>query len=113
MTRTRWGFGLIELVVALTILSIGLLGLAGAAAVAHRSFMGAEALEQAADAAAIVLDSLMRDTAPVSGERRHDRALVRWSVQEDSAGTRIALTVDVPDGGRSRRLMFHATHHAQ
>lgn len=113
MSARHSGFGLVELVVALTILSVALLGLAGAAAVAHRSFMGAEALDQATDAAAMVLDSLMREDAPVAGERRTGRALLRWSVRVDSAGTAIALTVAVPDGAKTRQLSFNAIHHAR
>lgn len=108
-TRSE-GFGLVELVVGLTILSVALLGLAGAAAVAHRSFIGAEALEQATDAAAMVLDSLMREETPVDGERRHGSAVVRWVVRQDSASTKIALSVDVAEGARTRRLTFDATH---
>lgn len=113
MSARSTGFGLVELIVALTILSVALLGLAGAAAVAQRSFMSTEALEQATDAAAMVLDSLIREEAPVTGERRHHRALLRWTVLTDSMATRIALTVEVPDGPRIRRLTFNATHHVR
>jgi prepilin-type N-terminal cleavage/methylation domain-containing protein len=107
------GFSLVELVVAMTILTISLVGLAGAAAVAHRSFIGAGALEHGIDAAAFVLDSLMREPAPTDGERRSGSATARWTVVADSIATGIRLTVRVADGDRARELSFHATHHAK
>jgi prepilin-type N-terminal cleavage/methylation domain-containing protein len=111
--RVRGGFGLVELIVALTIISIALVGLAGAAAVAHRSFMSAEAIERGAEAAAFALDSLMRVETPVAGERRDSVAHVRWTIIEDSAAVMIALTVDVARPLHARRLDFQATHHAR
>ncbi|MGH7447433.1 MAG: prepilin-type N-terminal cleavage/methylation domain-containing protein [Longimicrobiales bacterium] len=109
----RDGFGLVELIVALTILSIGLLGLAGAAAVAQRSFSGAQAVEEGVDAAALVLDSLMRETVPAAGGRSVGRASVTWSVVNDSAAALIMLTVTVPDGAREQQLTFRAVHAAR
>lgn len=112
MTRQQ-GFSLVELVVAMTILTISLVGLAGAAAVAHRSFTGAEALEHGTDAAAFVLDSLMREPAPTHGERRFGSATATWTVVADSTSTGIALTVRIAEGERERDLSFYATHHAK
>lgn len=110
---SRTGFGMIELIVALTILSIGLLGLAAAAAVAQRSFTGSHAVEQGADAAALVLDSLLREPAPVPGSRAIGRASVTWSVANDSAAAVIVLSVNVPNGAGSRQLTFRAVHAAR
>ena len=104
------GFGLIELIVALTILSIGLLGLTGVAAVAHRSLISAGALEEAAAAASTVIDSLMAVADPVAGERRMGRAVARWTVSADSSVMRLDITVSVTDGARAQRLNFHAVH---
>lgn len=112
-TPTRAGFGLVELIVALLILSIGLVALTGAAAVAQRSLTGARAFEEAAETAELVLDSLMREAAPVSGERRAGRTAVHWTVLDDSIAVRIDLTVSVLDGPRERRLKFTATHRAR
>jgi prepilin-type N-terminal cleavage/methylation domain-containing protein len=107
------GFGLIELIVALMILSVGLLALTGAAAVAQRSLVGAQALEEGVDAAALVLDSLMRDPAPAAGARWAGRTRVQWSVEPDSIADMIRLTVTVRDGTRERQLTFHASHRAR
>ncbi|HSJ30455.1 MAG TPA: prepilin-type N-terminal cleavage/methylation domain-containing protein [Longimicrobiales bacterium] len=107
------GFGLVEVIVALTILSIGLLALTGAAAVAQRSFIGARALQEGTDAAAAVLDSLMREPAPVDGARRVGRVDAQWAIRQDSVATNILLTVVVSDGARLRRLDFRASHHAR
>lgn len=107
------GFGLVEVIVALTILSIGLLALTGAAAVAQRSFIGARALQEGTDAAAAVLDSLMREPSPANGARRVGRADTQWAIRQDSVATNILLTVLVSDGAHVRRLDFHASHHAR
>lgn len=107
------GFGLVELVVALTILSIGLLALTGTAAVTQRSLMGARAMQEGTDAAALVLDSLMRVAAPTDGSRIFGRTNAEWSVQDDSVATRIHLTVSVADGARERQLTFRAVHHGK
>jgi prepilin-type N-terminal cleavage/methylation domain-containing protein len=107
------GFSLVELVVAMTLLTISLVGLAGAAAVAQRSFSGAEAVEKGTDAAALVLDSLMRERAPADGARRIGDAAARWTVVQDSVATAISLTIRIDDGRRPRELSFYATHHAK
>jgi prepilin-type N-terminal cleavage/methylation domain-containing protein len=107
------GFSLVELVVAMTLLTISLVGLAGAAAVAQRSFSGAEAMEKGTDAAALVLDSLMREDTPADGARRIGAVAARWSVVQDSVATAISLTIRIDDRGRARELSFYATHHAK
>ena len=107
------GFGLVELIVALTILSVGLLALTGAAAVAQRSFNSAQALEEGADVAAIVLDSLMREPIPAAGERTVGRTKAQWSVRTDSMAVSIHLSATVTIGARERQLTFSATHHAR
>jgi prepilin-type N-terminal cleavage/methylation domain-containing protein len=108
----RPGLSLVELIVAMTLLSVGVLGLAGAAAVAQRSFAGAEALERAAHAAAVVLDSLMREPRPYDGERSVHDSTVRWTVVADSLLSRIDLTVTVFDGARAHDVTYHAVHSA-
>lgn len=115
MTRipaTRPGLGLVELVVALTVLSVGVLGLAGAAVFAQRTFATADALERAADAAAAVLDSLVHEPAPQPGERAGQGAIVRWTVSRDSLAHRITAVVEVEDGGRRHRVTYHAVYAA-
>ena len=107
------GFGLVEVIVALTILSIGILALTGAASVAQRSFSDARALQEGTDAAAAVIDSLMREPSPIDGARRIGRAAAQWTIQPDSVATNILLTILVGDGPRARRLDFHASHRAR
>lgn len=108
----RKGFGLVELVVALMILSIGLLALTGAAAVAQRSLNSARALEEGADVAEVVLDSLLREPAPAAGDRIVGRTKAQWSVQVDSTAVTIHLTATVNSGARERQITFRAIHHA-
>lgn len=107
------GMSLIELIVALTVLAVAVLGLAGAAAVAHRSFASATAIERAAQAAAAVLDSLMHEAVPADGERIGQGVAVTWTVAADGALRRITATVAVADAGRTRRIVYHAVHSAQ
>ena len=109
----RPGLGLVELIVALAILAVALLGLAGTAVVAHRSFVAAEALEEGTSAAAAVLDSLMRSPALVDGARQDGRISLRWSIQPDSGGVSdILLRVDIADGNRGQALSFNAYREA-
>lgn len=105
--------GLVELVVALLLLAIGLLALTGAAAVAQRSLTTARALEEGAEVAAAVLDSLLREPSPLPGERTLGRTTAQWSVDADSVAVTIRLTATVATGGRERQLTFGATHHAR
>ena len=107
----RRGFGLIELVVALTILAFGVLGLAAAALMAQRAFMTADALQRAGTAASIVLDSLMRQTDPASGERIIDNVTVRWIARSTGRDiTAIDLTAELTDGGALRAVTYQASH---
>jgi prepilin-type N-terminal cleavage/methylation domain-containing protein len=105
------GFGLVELIVALTLLSVGLLALTGAVAVAQRSFAAAEAVEEGTSVAALVLDSLMSETMPVPGERRRGRMMARWTVHSDSVATVVDLTVHTV-AGRDRQMSFRASRQA-
>lgn len=108
----RSGFGLIELVVALMILSIGLLALTGAAAVAQRSLNTAQALEEGADIAEVVLDSLLREPAPAAGDRTVGRTKTQWTIHPDSTAVTIHLTATVIAGAATRQITFRAIHHA-
>ena len=109
--KARAAFGLVELIVAMTLLAVGVLGLAAVALVAHRSFATADALERTGMAAAAVIDSLLREPAPVAGERTVYDARVHWTVNADreSSGA-IDVTVEVTDGARRHSTRFHAFH---
>jgi prepilin-type N-terminal cleavage/methylation domain-containing protein len=102
------GFGLIELIVALTVFSVGMLALTGAATMAQRAFASAAAIERAAHLAAAVIDSLLRQPLPAGGERTQPGAIARWTIASDSAAYRVELGVEVTDGGRTRHFDFSA-----
>ncbi|CAN5816170.1 hypothetical protein BH23GEM9_BH23GEM9_15310 [soil metagenome] len=106
---SRRGFSLVELVVAMTIISLGILVLAAAATFAQRSFVGADAIDRAARAAALVLDSLVREPTPAPGTRQIHGASVSWSVTPAAGLTLIRADVEISDGGRSHRIIFHAS----
>jgi prepilin-type N-terminal cleavage/methylation domain-containing protein len=105
----RPGFSLVELVVALTLFSVGVLGLAAAAATTQRAFAAAESMERAARAAAAVLDSLVR-TAQLdgAGERSAYGTHVRWNVATDSLFARIHVQAEVLHASRTDVLDFEA-----
>jgi prepilin-type N-terminal cleavage/methylation domain-containing protein len=107
-SRSRAGFSVVELVVALTVLSVGLLALAGTAVVAQRSFATADATERAARAAAAVIDSLLRVREPVGGSRDVYGTAVTWSVAGDSERLRLFTEVRVHDGATPHRFTFES-----
>jgi prepilin-type N-terminal cleavage/methylation domain-containing protein len=108
----RPGFSLVELIVALTILAVGLLALAGTAVVAQRTLASADATERAARAAALVIDSLFVHDAPTSGRRAVYGTDVRWAVS--SSGQQLEITTDifVLDGHSTRHFRFHSSRPA-
>jgi prepilin-type N-terminal cleavage/methylation domain-containing protein len=104
----RAGFSLVELLVALTVFAVGVLGLAGAATFAQRSFATAAAVERAARIAAAVLDSLVHDPGATSGEHAMSGALARWTVIEDSLTRTIIMEVEARHGADTHRVEFRA-----
>ena len=108
MVRQR-GFGLVEVVVALTLLGIALLGMAGTAALAGRMMREAQADELASLEAMQVLDSLVQERPPVSGRRQVGPVLLVWTVSTDSAGlSTIDLALRYPNGSAIRAASFRA-----
>lgn len=105
--RARAGFSLVELIIALLLLSMGLVALAGAAAVAQLSFAEAAAAEHAANAAAAVIDSLLREPGIQSGSAMHGAAEVQWSVTAGGGVERIHVTATVDHAGLTREFEFH------
>lgn len=90
-------FTLVEVVVALVIFEVVILGVAGLLHLALRSHGRAVVLEQAVWAAGSIVDSLASVDAPGSGERSYAWGTVRWDPAavsvRDSAG---AVLVEVP-----------------
>lgn len=106
----RAGASLIELIVAMTVFTIGLLGLAAVAAVAQRSFTTAAAIERGADAAAYVMDSLLRVPAPASGELAFGDIHIHWLIAYDSTAIDVRLTAAVPG---ARAYTYQTVHSAR
>jgi Tfp pilus assembly protein PilV len=100
---------MVELVVAMTLLAVGVLGLVAAAAVAARAIHGADERERAARAVATLADSLLAEAEPASGERLQQGVPVRWSVGGDSALLVINVEVELdPPGAALRRVHYRA-----
>ena len=74
------GFSLIEVLIALVVLEVGLLGCAGTLVLAQRHMAAAERLHQATQSAASVADSLLAlpPGAAGAGEARAPWGTLRW-----------------------------------
>lgn len=96
MSSSRRGFTLMEVVMALLVLEMAVLGVLGTMALAARTLRRAERLEAATGRAEAVLDSLRRGAAPGSGRDVFDDVVVVWTV--DSAG-RVELNATDEHGG--------------
>jgi prepilin-type N-terminal cleavage/methylation domain-containing protein len=108
MVRRR-GFGLIEVVVAMTLLSVGLLGIAATVTMAGKMVREGQADEGAALEAMQVLDSLTQQQHPAAGQRQAGRTSLVWTVSTDSSGlSTIDLTVRYPNGSGVRTSNFRA-----
>jgi len=79
----RWGFTLIEVVVALVVLEITAVGVAGMLRLASVTLERAEQLESAVANAEGVLDSLKRATVIEDGALRFGAGDVVWTVSDD------------------------------
>jgi prepilin-type N-terminal cleavage/methylation domain-containing protein len=109
-STTQAGFGLVELIVAMLLLSVGVLGLVAASAFAQQSLNAADATTRATNVAAALADSLLRSSsaagAAATGERAVGNLLVRWSVEADSALVLVRVEVDVPEPRGARTVVF-------
>jgi prepilin-type N-terminal cleavage/methylation domain-containing protein len=108
ITTARDGFSLVELIVAITVLGVGILGLVAAATAAQRSFATAAAEERATRAAAVIMDSLLRVSAPASGERQLFGVNVSWETTADDATIDIVTIAEAYHGSYVRKLEFRA-----
>lgn len=96
--RRHGGFTLVEVVVALVVLEICVIGVASMLTLASRTLTRAERLEAAVATAEGVLDSLRTTPAPVDGWRRLDGGgSIVWVV---ASGGAIAVRAE-SDEGRS------------
>jgi prepilin-type N-terminal cleavage/methylation domain-containing protein len=91
----RRGFTLLEVVVALVLLEVGVLGAVGTLAVASRTLAQAQRLERTVLEAEGVLDSLAGAADAASGARAFAGGALEWTV--DGAGW-VELVGSGPDG---------------
>lgn len=131
MVRVRSGFSLVEAIVALTLLTVGLLGAVATQSLAARLLREAEARGGAVDLAGAILDSLLVVAAPTDGEREEGTFRARWQLlrlggdvlgdevpDDDVPGNEvrgaeaklIELEVQYHDGAEPRRLYFELLH---
>ena len=85
------GFTLLEVVVALLVLELGVLGVVGTMVIASRTLGRAERLERAVAEAEGVLDSLSGATTLEPGQRSFVGGEVEWWVDGDGAVVITAL----------------------
>lgn len=102
------GFTLVEILVALLVLMVGALGAASTAVLAVRLLDSVHTEERAAQAAALVLDSLLHAPDPTSGERELDGFRLRWETGAGDAADPIEVVVEYDDGRTSRQLVLGA-----
>ena len=98
----RAGFTIVEVIVALTLLSIGLLAVASSAGSAALLLRRSELQEEAAFVAAQVLDSLAVTADPASGVQTRGAFQLEWTVTRELRTLTISLTVRAP-GERTAR----------
>ena len=92
----RGGFTLIEVVVAVLVLQVGMLGALGMLVVAARTLTRAETLTWAVAEAEGVADSLVAASNPVAGGRPVRGGSLEWSVAGSGVTVRF---VDEAGGG--------------
>lgn len=88
------GFTLIEVLVALVVLQVALVGVLGTALAATRTMHAAEATSLRARAAMSVLDSLRAAGPPRPGSSTHGPVAVSWTVDSIGAVDLAAITPD-------------------
>jgi prepilin-type N-terminal cleavage/methylation domain-containing protein len=107
----RRGFGLIEVLVSITLLGIALLGVAGSTLFALRMLRDAEAIEQGALDALQVIDSLVQEDDPADGQRLTSRHTIRWQILRDSTALRwIDVSVAAGDAIGSEAVRYRLAY---
>jgi type IV pilus assembly protein PilV len=106
----RYGFTIVELLVAIVILTIGMLALAGTAGLVATHVADGRQLTSAAHEARSVIDSLgtLGCERVVSGSSTRSGIVVAWTVSRDSAAAIIDIGVGLPLRRRQRRDAYQA-----
>lgn len=108
---SRNGFSLIEVLIAMALFGVALLGVAGSALLAGQVMREAQARERSTIEAMQVIDSLARVQYPVSGQRSVGPLQSRWIVNWPASGpARIDVIVEYSDGRERRSASFHCIH---
>ncbi len=81
--RRASGFTLLEVVIALVVLEVAVVGAVGVLVVASQTLAAAERLERAVALSEGALDSLALVVAPTDGAVRHPAGEVRWRIGSD------------------------------
>ena len=92
--RSTAGFTLVEILVALVLLEVGLLGAAGSLVLATRVLHRARDLEWAVQSAWSAVDSLVYFGATAGGEREEPFGSMRWSVSQGEEISTIRVVVE-------------------
>lgn len=103
-SRSRRGFSTIEVLIALVIFSVGVLGTLGAMALAWRADLAGETMAAAARVAGSVLDSLRGTVASAggscaslsAGRDSSNRVEVDWLLRPTRGGQEITLVLSWP-----------------
>lgn len=101
--RARPGYSLVEVVVALVLLQVGLLGAAGMVVTASRAVAGAARTDRALVIAGSVADSLQAFGWGGGGERIEGAFVVRWS--GGPGGWSVVEVWGRPEGGSGGELV--------
>lgn len=97
----RRGFSLVEVIVALTLLSVGLLAVAGTAGLAATLARDAEMQEEGAFIASQIIDSLAVASAPASGRQQRGPFQLEWTVTPTERALTIGVRVAVVGGANA------------
>jgi len=100
----RSGYALAELIVAVTLLAIGLLTAAGTAVLAMRWLGQARAEEIAVTHALAILDSVAASPAAAAGSQSVDGVEFRWSVASEATGRTVRISAHSPGLGTDSPL---------
>lgn len=88
------GFTLVEVLVALVLVQVGVLGLAGSLLLSTRTLRDARLVERRAADLAWVHDSLAAGWSAGEGETRRPWGWIRWTVTPSGRATLLAVRVD-------------------
>lgn len=100
----RRGFTLVEVVVALVVLELAVLGVLGTLVIASETLRRAERLERATGRAEAVLDSLRGGASPGDGSATFGDVRLDWIVDDGGA---LRLTAIDENGGALVNVRSH------